>query len=105
LLCPLRDECAAAPVDAVALAALAGQTRKRSPQESIPFERTTRFLRGRIIDRLRDVPRGETLHVDELVASLAGIVPADRIAEIPVIADALERDGIIELDAGTVRLR
>jgi A/G-specific adenine glycosylase len=105
LLCPLRDECAAAPVDAVALAALAGQTRKRSPQESIPFERTTRFLRGRIIDRLRDVPRGETLHVDELVASLADTVPADRIAEIPVIADALERDGIIELDAGTVRLR
>jgi A/G-specific adenine glycosylase len=64
LLCPLRADCAAAPVDAAALAALADRTRKRSPQESIPFERTTRFIRGRIIDRLRDVPRGESLHVD-----------------------------------------
>jgi A/G-specific adenine glycosylase len=95
LICPLRAGCAAAPVDAVQLAARARKTSRRSPQESIPFERTTRFLRGRIVDRLRDVPRGEALGVDELIASLTAIVPADRIADIPVVADALERDGII----------
>jgi A/G-specific adenine glycosylase len=61
LLCPLRDTCVAAPVDAAALAALARANAKRSPQESIPFERTTRFIRGRIIDVLRDVERGATL--------------------------------------------
>ncbi len=105
LLCPLRPGCVAAPVDAAALAVLARANSRRSPQESIPFERTTRFLRGRIIDRLRDVPRGDSLRVDELIASLATIVPADRITEIPVIADALERDGIIEQTAGTLRLR
>jgi A/G-specific adenine glycosylase len=105
LLCPLRPGCVAAPVDATALAALMRARGKRSPQESIPFERTTRYLRGRIVDRLRDVPRGETLTVAELIAALATIVPPDRIPEIPIIADALERDGIIEQTAGTLRLR
>jgi A/G-specific adenine glycosylase len=104
-ICPLRAGCAAAPVDAAQLAARARTTAaRRSPQESIPFERTTRFLRGRIVDRLRDVPRGESLHVDELIALLAPIVPPDRIAEIPVIADALERDGIISRNHNTLRL-
>jgi hypothetical protein len=78
---------------------------RRSPQESIPFERTTRFLRGRIIDRLRDVPRGATLSIRDLMASLADVVPADRLEEIPVVADALERDGIIERSGGSLRLR
>jgi A/G-specific adenine glycosylase len=105
LLCPLRPGCAAAPVDAAALAVLARASSRRSPQESIPWERTTRFLRGRIVDRLRDVPRGETMHVDDLVAFLAAIVPADRLEEIPVIADALERDGMIERVEGALRLR
>jgi hypothetical protein len=43
--------------------------------------------------------------VNELISSLATIVPPDRIIEIPVVADALERDGIIEQTAGALRLR
>ena len=105
LICPLRDSCAAAPVDAAALAARARANAKKSPQESIPFERTTRYLRGRVIDALRDVPRGEELHVDDLVASLATIVPADRLSEIPGIADALARDGIVDVREAHLRLR
>jgi len=105
LLCPLRDDCAAAPIDVAHLAVLAAKTRKKSPQESIPFERTTRFLRGRIIDRLRDVPRGEALPVDVLVTSLADIIPADRVVEIPRIVKALDRESILELRAGMLRLR
>jgi A/G-specific adenine glycosylase len=105
LLCPLRPGCIAAPVDAAQLALRARAATRRSPQESIPFERTTRFLRGRIIDRLRDVPRGATLSIRDLMASLADVVPADRLEEIPVVADALERDGIIERSGGSLRLR
>ena len=105
LICPLLSGCMAAPVDAAALALRASKGARRSPQESIPFERTTRFLRGRIVDRLRDVPRGEAMHVDDLIAFLATIVPADRLEEIPVIADALERDGMIEQIAGALRLK
>jgi A/G-specific adenine glycosylase len=105
LLCPLRSGCAAAPVDAAELATRAARDRIRSPQEAIPFERTTRYLRGRIVDALRDVPRGATLLADDLIAGLAAIVPADRLCEIPAITDALERDGIIERSAGALRLR
>jgi A/G-specific adenine glycosylase len=105
LLCPLRASCAAAPVDAADLASRAARHAKRSPQEAIPFERTTRYLRGRIVDRLRDLPAGETMDVDALVASLATIVPADRLAEIPTIASALERDGLLVIAEGTLRLR
>jgi A/G-specific adenine glycosylase len=105
LLCPLRPACAAAPVDAAALAVLARSKPRRSPQESIPFERTTRYLRGRIVDRLRDVPRGEKLHLDDLIAALAHVVPPDRLTEVPVITEALEREGLIERLEGTLRLR
>jgi A/G-specific adenine glycosylase len=105
LLCPLREDCAAAPVDAAVLASRLRGSRKRSPQEALPFERTTRYLRGRIVDRLRDVPRGATLDLDDLIAALAAIVPADRVAEIPAVTAALERDGIVERRDGAVRLR
>jgi len=105
LICPLRDTCAAAPVDAADLAARAQRYAKRSPQEALPFERTTRFLRGRIVDRLRDLPAGETLPIGTLVTSLATVVPADRLAEIPIVALALERDGIVLLVDDELRLR
>lgn len=100
LLCPLRAGCVAAPVDAAALAARA-KTKKKSPQEAIPFEQTTRFLRGRIIDRLRDVPRGDALALAELMRSLEDVVAAERIAEIPSVVDVLAREGIVaRTDAG-----
>ncbi|GAC1583098.1 MAG: A/G-specific adenine glycosylase [Candidatus Velthaea sp.] len=95
LLCPLRHACAAAPVDAVQLAVRASEHRKRTPQEALPFERTTRFLRGRIIDRLRDLPPAHAVSLLELESDLSGIVPPDRIAEIAFVVDALVRDGLV----------
>jgi A/G-specific adenine glycosylase len=104
LICPLFASCAAAPVDASALMLLAKQHARRTPQEAIPFERTTRFLRGRIVDRLRDVPNGSTLGLAELIAALDGVVPPDRIGEISSIADALVRDGILVRSGDELRL-
>lgn len=105
LVCPLREACAAAPVDPAQLArrARANATRK-PPQNALPFERTTRFLRGRIIDRLRDVPARETLAVEALQRDLAAVVAADRLHEIPGIVDALVRDGIVMRVATAIRL-
>ncbi|HEV8020284.1 MAG TPA: hypothetical protein VGP41_03405 [Candidatus Lustribacter sp.] len=105
LLCPLRPGCAAAPVDAAVLAARAAKARRRSPQEAIPFERTTRFLRGRIVDRLRDVPRGTALELDQLISDLEPLVPADRLSEIAAVAGALERDGLVERRGSGLCLR
>ncbi len=104
LLCPLRDGCAAAPVDAATLAQLARSHVRRTPQEAIPFERTTRFLRGRIVDHLRDVPSGTVLALDDLIAALTAIVPADRLDEIPTVVDALVREGIVARRADTLAL-
>jgi A/G-specific adenine glycosylase len=104
LLCPLRIDCAAAPVDAAELARLARSHARRTPQAALPFERTTRFLRGRIVDRLRDVPAGAALGLGELVAALRDIVPEDRLGEIPAVVDALVRDGIVARHAGALAL-
>jgi len=105
LVCPLREACAAAPVDGASLAVLARTHAKhKPPQSAIPFERTTRFLRGRIIDRLRDVPAPEALALDVLQCDLSAHVPADRLHEIPSVVAALERDGIVKRIAACVRL-
>jgi A/G-specific adenine glycosylase len=104
LLCPLAAHCAAAPIDPAQLAARARAAVRRSPQESIPFERTTRFLRGRIIDRLRDVPARTGLAMVELNRDLARVVPDDRLAEIPAVVEALIGEGIVAFDERGVRL-
>lgn len=105
LVCPLRDACAAAPVDPARLTERArAHAPRKPPQNAIPFERTTRFLRGRIIDRLRDVPARESLAVDALQRDLAPKIPADRLHEIPSVVDALVRDGIVTRVAASVRL-
>jgi A/G-specific adenine glycosylase len=105
LVCPLRDACAAAPVDPALLARRAREhAPRKTPQSAIPFERTTRFLRGRIIDRLRDVPARESLAVEALQHDLSQSVPADRLHEIPAVVDALVRDGIVTRVAASVRL-
>jgi A/G-specific adenine glycosylase len=105
LVCPLREGCEAAPVDAASLALLSrAHAKRKPPQNAIPFERTTRFLRGRIIDRLRDVPPREALALDALQRDLSAHVPADRLHEIPSVVAALERDGIVTRIAACVRL-
>ena len=72
LVCPLRDACAAAPIDPAQLAVRArSHAPRKAPQNDLPFERTNRFLRGRIIDRLRDVPARETIGLEALRADHA----------------------------------
>ena len=106
LVCPLRSACAAAPVDPDRLAQLARAHAPRKPKQSaLPFERTTRFLRGRIVDRLRDIASGDALPLDVLQRDLAAVVPGDRLHEIPDVLDALVRDGIVTRVASCVRLR
>jgi A/G-specific adenine glycosylase len=104
LICPLATQCAAAPVDPARLAQLARAAARPSPQEALPFVRTRRFLRGRIIDRLRDLPNRTGLTVDVLLRDLGEVIPADRIAEIPSVVDALVAEGIVARDARGLHL-
>jgi A/G-specific adenine glycosylase len=95
LVCPLREHCAAAPVDAGRLAAaMCDHAPKRSPQERIPFEKTTRYLRGRIVDRLRDLPAGQGVSFLDLHDELRRLADCDERA-FEGIVQGLVRDGII----------
>lgn len=90
---PARGGAATSARDDAALGA--GRTRPQSP---VPFERTTRWLRGRIVDRLRDAPPGALVAFDRSL----GTHPRDAV--LAALA-ALARDGIVEHDgAGSARL-
>ena len=105
-LCPLRADCVAAPIDAAALERMrASATKRRSPQNSIPFRRTTRYARGRIVDRLRDLPAGQRISLIDLHHAVGPAIPGRSLEEVGEFVDALERDGLVINDGTHVALR
>jgi A/G-specific adenine glycosylase len=97
LICPLRADCAAAPIDA-------GQF-QRAPKTAVPFRWTVRYARGRIIDRLRDLPPGRYISLIELHRAVAPAIPERTIEEVRAFVTALERDGLVMRDGNDVALR
>lgn len=105
LLCPLQNGCAAAPIDGALLDALRTATNKpRSPQQAMAFERTTRYARGRIVDRLRDLPAGERISLLDLHRSIEAALPGRSPDDVRALVTALERDGLIARDGERVAL-
>jgi A/G-specific adenine glycosylase len=105
LLCPLRCDCASAPIDAALLERLrATAGGPRSPQNSIPFERTSRYARGRILDRLRDLPPGRRISLLDLHRAIGRTVPGRSAEEVSKLVDALARDGLVTSDGTGVAL-
>jgi len=106
LICPLRDRCAAAPVDAALLErARKSVAKKRSPQNAIPFEQTTRYARGRIIDRLRALRAGERISLLDLHGDLQPALPGRSLDDVNALVVALERDGLVAYDGRAIALR
>jgi A/G-specific adenine glycosylase len=105
LLCPLQTACVAAPIDATRLAALArAHGRPAGPQERLPFERTTRFLRGRIVEGLRALPPETAISLLDLHGRLANVARGRTVEDVTRAARALARDGIVSFDGATLRL-
>ena len=105
LICPMQTACAAAPIDGVQLeAARAAHSRKRSPQEAIPFEQTTRYARGRIIDRLRELPPGKRISLLDLHDEVTSRIGRSA-EELERLVSALERDGLISTRGNAVSLQ
>jgi A/G-specific adenine glycosylase len=105
LLCPLAASCAAAPIDAASLAErAASHARPRSPQERLRFEQTTRYVRGRVIDRLRDLPADERISLLDLHAQLASELPHHDASSLETVLAGLERDGVVERSTDGARL-
>jgi A/G-specific adenine glycosylase len=106
LICPIRASCAAAPIDAAELErARRVHAKAPSPQEALPFERTTRFARGRIIERLRALPPGQRISLLDLHGELAPVLPERSLDDVNGLVAALERDGLIARDGELVALR
>jgi A/G-specific adenine glycosylase len=103
LICPLRALCEAAPVDAARLEALRRASLKPSAPER--FERTVRFARGRIVDRLRALEAGTTISFLDLSGALRDVLPDRDADEVRRIVAALERDGLITVRGENLALR
>ncbi len=105
LVCPVRDDCAASPVDAARLEGLRAGAAARRPTESLPFERTTRYARGRIVDRLRELPAGARISLLDLHRAVGPVMPGRSVEEIREFVAALARDGLVTDDGTSVALQ
>ena len=102
--CRKRDpRCEACPLASHCRFLAAGRPRSaaRAPLPHTPFRSTTRWLRGRILDRLRDAPDGAWVMFDAQLGE-------HSIDAVHGEIERLGREGIIELEAnepGRARLR
>ncbi|MDQ2865876.1 MAG: A/G-specific adenine glycosylase [Candidatus Eremiobacteraeota bacterium] len=105
-LCPLQTSCAAAPVDPIRLAALRKQYAKApAPQNAVPFVRTTRYARGRIVDRLRRLAHGQRISLLDLHRELQPLLANRTLDDLGSIVLALERDGLLTRSGEAVSLK
>jgi A/G-specific adenine glycosylase len=97
-------DCAACPASAWCLFASQGSTVKRAAratrETAAPFTSTVRWLRGRILDRLRAAP-------DAAWVTVVGPIGDHDNAAIRSAADDMTRDGLVEVapDTPTGHLR
>ena len=105
LICPLAAVCAAAPLSAAELARMAAQyAAPRGRQARIRFEETDRFVRGRVVDRLRDLPPDQRISLLALHADLSPVLTCHDIAALREIVVTLARERIVEDCDGSLRL-
>jgi A/G-specific adenine glycosylase len=94
---PARPACAACPARRWCVAAAGDVPPRAAPARSgqrpaVPFEQTSRWLRGRIVDRLRDAPAGAAVALD-------GGLGGHSVEAVAAALAGLARDGLVELDA------
>jgi A/G-specific adenine glycosylase len=106
--CRKRDpRCGACPLAAHCRYLVAGRPQPVGPPATTtrglgnrakPFRSTTRWLRGRILDRLRDAPEGAWVELSGPIGEHASERAMTEVAK-------LAAEGLLELDPGGVRAR
>ncbi len=105
LICPLQGECAAAPIGASELARLAAlHAKPRAPEQRLRFEETSRFVRGRVVDRLRALEGTAAISLLDLHGELAEVLPNYEAERVDEILAGLARDGVVERVGALLRL-
>jgi A/G-specific adenine glycosylase len=98
--CPLRDHCKAHPKMLDALAALPrAQKTARAPR----YEETNRYLRGRVLARLREEADPDGLTLPELALRLQGAAAGVGGARLKAVVESLERDGLARVTPASER--
>ncbi len=92
VVCPLREQCVAAPVIHATIAALPKGTRLKN--EGM-FEGSNRQYRGRILRALQAAPEGLTLV--ELGPTVHEAFTVERLPWLAELVEALARDGLAEI--------
>jgi A/G-specific adenine glycosylase len=93
VVCPLQFECAAYPAVQSVLAARSKSTRRSRTE---PFERTTRYFRGRIVDALRELPDHDDAGIDlsHLGQRVRQGFGEDDLPWLRGLVEGLQRDGL-----------
>ena len=93
IICPLRDECAAYPTMQVALQVKSSRTRQVRAE---PFESSTRYYRGRIVEALRALPADEPagIPLTDLGARVREGFTSENLPWLRELVDGLQRDGL-----------
>ena len=93
IICPLRDDCAAYPTMQVALQRKSTSTRQAKTE---PFESTSRFYRGRIVEELRALPADEPVGIPlaELGPKVREGFTPENLPWLRNLVDGLQRDGL-----------
>lgn len=102
--CPSRERYAS-PTPRVSDARGAYNAKPHATKREPPFDGSTRWYRGRIIDALRALPPGDRIPLDELSARM----PANGHArlsreDLDALVRRLERDGLASVVGGGVAL-
>jgi A/G-specific adenine glycosylase len=102
-ICPLAVQCAGRTlVDSTERRAA-----ERAPAYKInqPFEQTTRYFRGQIVARCRELGPGQTLSLDDLGRALRDDFCPEHAAWVADLVEGLRRDGLVAVQEETDGLR
>jgi A/G-specific adenine glycosylase len=93
IICPLRDDCAAYPTMQVTLQRKSSSTRQAKTE---PFESTSRFYRGRIVEALRALPEDEPtgISLTELGPKVREGFTPENLPWLRDLVNDLQRDGL-----------
>jgi A/G-specific adenine glycosylase len=93
IICPLREDCAAYPTMQVAVQL---KSSRPSQAKTEPFESTTRFYRGRIVEALRTLPEDEPagIPLPELGLRVREGFTSENLPWLRELVDGLQRDGL-----------
>ena len=107
LICPLRERVCRSPDRRERVGRCAARACQTARHPKTPFRgtQTTRFARGRIVERLRALPPGRRISLLDLHGDLQPLMPERSLEDVRNLVAILERDGLIACDGDAIALR